>query len=143
MKSASFLPIIGLVIGMVYASLRYQKLKPKLDLSTEIKAPASTSGSALLTDAQANGEKLFKLNCAACHKANKALIGPPLNAALDEWGGDKEAMYLWVRNWPAALEAGYPRAIEVVDYDVSAMNLFPTLTDEEIDAIFDYASSVR
>lgn len=84
------------------------------------------------------GEQLFKVQCAACHAPNKKIIGPPLNEALGNWGDDKEAMYTWVRNWQEAVDAGYPRALEVVDYDASAMNFFPQLTNEDLDNIWAY-----
>jgi len=86
----------------------------------------------------ATGEQLFKVKCAACHAPNKKIIGPPLNEALGNWDNDKEAMYVWVRNWQEAVEAGYPRAVEVQDYDASAMNFFPELTDEDLDNIWAY-----
>ena len=87
------------------------------------------------------GQKLFQTNCSSCHKVDSKLIGPPLNEALEQWDGDKEAMYLWVKNWSEAVEAGHPRAIEVQDYDPSAMTLFPQLTDEDIDKIFAYVDN--
>ncbi len=89
----------------------------------------------------ANGEKLFKQNCSACHKVDKKLIGPPLNEALDNWGGDREAMYSWVRNWQKAVDAGYPRAVEVQNYDPSAMNLFPQLGDDQLNDIWAYVDN--
>lgn len=88
-----------------------------------------------------DGEKLFKQNCSACHKVDKDGIGPALQGALDRWGGDKEAMYLWVKNWSKAVDAGYPRAVEVQSYDPSAMNKFPQLADADIDAIFAYVEN--
>lgn len=92
-------------------------------------------------DLAVKGKKLFKQNCASCHKVDQKLIGPALNEALDNWGGDKEAMYMWVKNWAKAVEAGYPRAVEVQNYDASAMTLFPQLKDEDIDAIFAYVDN--
>lgn len=93
-------------------------------------------------DAQAvEGQKLFLSNCSSCHKIDSKLIGPPMNEALENWGGDKEGMYTWIRNWSQAVDEGYPRAIEVQDYDPSAMTLFPQLSDEDIDAIFAYVDN--
>lgn len=92
-------------------------------------------------EAALRGKDLFLGNCASCHKIDAAFTGPPLNAALEEWDGDKNAMYTWVRNWSQAVEEGYPRAIEVQSFDPSAMNLFPTLTDEQLDDIFAYVAN--
>jgi len=91
-----------------------------------------------------DGAKLFKSKCGSCHKIDKKLIGPPLNVALENWDGDTEAMYVWVRNFSEAVEKGeagdprFARATEVVNYDPSAMNLFLDLDNEELDAIFAY-----
>ncbi len=94
----------------------------------------------LVSQAQdpANGEKLYKQNCTACHKLDKKLIGPPLNEALVNWDGNREAMYTWVRNWQDAVDQGYDRAIAVESYDPSAMNLFPQLDDAKLDDIWAY-----
>lgn len=92
-------------------------------------------------DMAIEGKKLFQQNCSSCHKVDAPLIGPQLDEALDNWGGDKEAMYLWVKNWSEAVDAGHPRAIEIQDYDASAMTLFPQLSDEDIDKIFAYVDN--
>ncbi|MBX2846620.1 MAG: c-type cytochrome [Saprospiraceae bacterium] len=94
-----------------------------------------------------DGYKLFQQNCGACHKADADYTGPALQPALDNWDGDKEAMYTWVRNWGQAVELGeggdprFARAVEVQDYDASAMNLFPTLDDAKLDAIFAWVAN--
>lgn len=92
-------------------------------------------------DLAVEGKKLFQQNCSSCHKVDSKLIGPPLNVALDNWGGDKEAMYLWVKDWSKSLASGHPRAIEVVEFDPTAMNTFPMLSDEDIDKIFAYVDN--
>jgi len=87
------------------------------------------------------GETLFKTKCASCHKVDKKLIGPQLDEALDNWNGDTEAMNVWIRNWQDAVDAGYARAIEIQDYDPSAMTLFPELDDAAIGEIFEYVAN--
>ena len=97
--------------------------------------------SAMAQDQAVEGKKIFQQNCSSCHKIDGKLIGPPLDEALDQWGGDKAAMYTWIRNWAQAVEEGHPRAIEVQNYDPSAMTMFPQLSDEDIDKIFAYVDN--
>ena len=99
------------------------------------------SWSAIAQDMAIEGKKLFQQNCSSCHKIDAPLIGPQLDEALDNWDGDTQAMYQWVRNWSESVAAGHPRALEVQDYDPSAMTLFPQLSDEDIDAIFAYVDN--
>ncbi|MBX2846520.1 MAG: cytochrome c [Saprospiraceae bacterium] len=92
-------------------------------------------------DTLLQGKKLFKKSCSSCHKINSHFIAPPLNKALDKWGGDREGMYLYIRNWQEAEKKGYARAIEVQEYGPTVMNIYPNITDEELDAIFAYVMS--
>ena len=43
------------------------------------------------------GEKVFKGNCAACHKPDKDMTGPALKGAKARWEG-KGDIYAWVKN---------------------------------------------
>ena len=50
------------------------------------------------SNAQLDGEKLFKTNCSACHNpTDKKLIGPGLAGVVDRWE-DKDLLYKWVKN---------------------------------------------
>ena len=44
-----------------------------------------------------DGEKLFKGNCASCHKIDKRLIGPALVGVEDRWES-QENLYAWIKN---------------------------------------------
>lgn len=44
-----------------------------------------------------DGEKLFKGNCASCHKIDKRLIGPALAGVEDRWES-QENLYAWIKN---------------------------------------------
>ena len=44
-----------------------------------------------------DGKKLFKANCAACHKIDKKLIGPALSGVQDRWE-NKENLIAWISN---------------------------------------------
>lgn len=43
-----------------------------------------------------NGEKLFKANCASCHKADKRLVGPPLKNIFSKYELDR--LHLFITN---------------------------------------------
>lgn len=95
------------------------------------------------------GEKLFKLNCSACHKLNGKLIGPELSGVVERWEGageyqgvtGKQWLKRWIKNWQDPVNAGYPYAVSMQSYDASAMNAFPTLSDSDLEAILYYTQN--
>lgn len=92
--------------------------------------------------AQPDGATLFK-KCATCHSAFKDGTGPKLYGVRAKWeeGGAKSgSLNTWVRNWEAAAAAD-PYAAGVAKVKPTAMDKFPALTDEEIDAIFNYVDA--
>lgn len=94
-------------------------------------------------NAQAQGEGLFKAKCATCHQPHKDGTGPKLFHVRQKWeeGGAKPgSLHLWVKNWNAAA-ASDPYADQVAKVKPTAMNLFPDLSDEEIESIFDYVDA--
>jgi len=55
------------------------------------------------------GEKLFKSNCAACHKANnETLAAPGLGGIAERWGASEELLVQWIKNPKKALDSGDP-----------------------------------
>lgn len=92
--------------------------------------------------AQANGQALFSANCASCHAPHKDLTGPALAGVEQRWG-DKKKLYSWIRNNQAFLKTGDQYANELyLKWNKTQMNLFPNLTDPEIDAMLAYVNSV-
>ena len=89
-----------------------------------------------------DGKSLFSQNCASCHAVNKKLTGPALAGVEDRWP-DKKNLYAWIKNNQAFLKTGDAYANKLYnEYNKTAMNLFPTLTDKDIDAILAYIKSV-
>ena len=89
-----------------------------------------------------DGKALFSQNCASCHAVNKKLTGPALAGVEDRWP-DKKNLYAWIKNNQAFLKTGDAYANKLyTEYNKTAMNLFPTLTDKDIDAILAYIKSV-
>jgi mono/diheme cytochrome c family protein len=85
-----------------------------------------------------DGHTLFQSNCASCHAITKKLTGPALAGVEERWP-DKGKLHSWIRNNQAFLKTGDPYANALyVEYNKTPMNLFPTFTDKEIDAILGY-----
>ena len=93
--------------------------------------------------AQAQGDALFKAKCASCHQPHKNGTGPKLFQVRQKWtdGGAKEgSIYQWVNNWQNAA-ASDPYAQTVSTWAPSAMQAFPELKKEDVDAILDWVDS--
>ncbi len=89
------------------------------------------------------GEALFNSKCATCHQPHKDMTGPKLYEVRQKWedGGAKEgSIYQWVKNWQVAA-ANDPYAKEVSEWSPTAMSLFTSLTNDQIDAILDYVDA--
>jgi len=88
-----------------------------------------------------DGKALFSQNCASCHAVLKKLTGPALAGVEDRWP-DKAKLHSWIHNSAAFLKTGDAYANNLyIEYNKTAMNLFPQLTDKEIDAILGYVST--
>lgn len=89
------------------------------------------------------GEKLFKLNCASCHKPDRTMTGPALKGAKERWAKSGGDIHAWVKNSLGYLKSN-PR-------DTYAHGLFKefngsimtpnAVSDEDVDAILSYADS--
>jgi len=97
----------------------------------------------------ANGKTIFKSNCASCHNPKVAQTGPALMGVTQRWEdagiyrgkSGSQWMHVWIHNWNEAVASGYPYAVNIQHYTESSMNLFPKLTDQEIDDILYYAEN--
>ena len=103
-------------------------------------ASDKTADGALPYSATANGEKLFKLNCATCHKPNKKLIGPALQGVTTRWE-NKELLYAFIRNSQEVISRNAYAKKLFDEYKQSPMLPYPQLTDEEIEAILKYCDT--
>jgi mono/diheme cytochrome c family protein len=89
-----------------------------------------------------DGKSLFSQNCASCHAVNKKLTGPALAGVEDRWP-DKKNLYAWIKNNQSFLKTGDAYANKLYnEYNKTAMNLFPNLSDKDIDAILAYIKTV-
>ncbi len=84
-----------------------------------------------------NGRKLFKQNCASCHKLDKKLIGPALAGVTDKYSEDW--LLKWIRNNAELRASGDEDAIAIFEeYNGSVMSAFPALSDQDIFDILQY-----
>lgn len=87
--------------------------------------------------AAAAGKALFNSQCAACHRLDKRLVGPPLKGVSDKY--EKEWLQKWIRNSAELIQSGDPRAIAIwEEYNKVPMTAFPLLTDADIDNLLAY-----
>ena len=94
-------------------------------------------------NAQPDGAKLFKSNCAACHKPDKDLVGPALKGVSERWEGNEAMLYKWIKNPEEALATGDPQVKAMWDeWFPKAGPMSPqAVNDEEIAAIIDYVEN--
>lgn len=84
------------------------------------------------------GKELFHRHCKLCHGISTVLAAPPLKN-IHERIPDKTLLYAWVRNNKAVLAQGHPYFVKLYeDWNRAPMNVFPSLSDKQIDAIFAY-----
>ena len=85
----------------------------------------------------ANGKKLFKQNCAACHKLDKKAIGPALSGVTER--RSEEWLLAWIRNNAELRASGDADAIAIFEeFNGVAMTAFPSLSDQDIFDILQY-----
>jgi mono/diheme cytochrome c family protein len=85
----------------------------------------------------AEGEKLYKANCTACHTINDKVVGP----ALKDVHKRRDAKWLvkWIKNSQALVKSGDPIAVQVYKENNEAlMTPFETLSDAQIGSIVEY-----
>ena len=90
----------------------------------------------------ANGEALFKANCAACHKLYKPMTGPALYGVSEKY--DRDWLYKWIKNSQGLIKSGDALAISVYEENGrKVMNAFPALTEPDIDDILAYTDTPK
>lgn len=108
-------------------------------------------GNAILDADGIQAERLFRSNCASCHKLNARLIGPALEGVEQRWisagsfkgVNGRDWLVRFICDWRDPVEAGHPYALEIVKIDEYSMTQFTYLSDEEIELILRYIGSYR
>ena len=115
---------------------RYRKIINKAFASLLLLLLVSLNNAVLAAD----GEALFKANCANCHKPDVDYTGP----ALKGWSSripSPDWIYAWVAN-PAGQSDAYATALKA-KWKPTVMQAFPQLKKDEIDAILKYVDDYK
>lgn len=84
-----------------------------------------------------NGKKLFNTNCAACHKLDKKLIGPPLKGISEK--RENKWLQAWIKDNNALRASGDQDAIDIFnEYNGMPMTPYPQLSEQDINDIIAY-----
>lgn len=135
---------------LVWHITPYTAMPARVGPVTDTAPPATSAPSQTTADQQWQGGKsLFKSNCASCHNPKVAQTGPALVGVTKRWEDagtyqgktGKQWLYAWIKDWHRPVEAKYPYAVTIQNYAPSEMNIFPTLKDDDIDAILHYIES--
>jgi cytochrome c551/c552 len=90
-----------------------------------------------------DGAKLFQDNCATCHKVDKDLTGPALKG-IEDRVKDKKLLHDWIRNNSKVIASGNKYFVDLYNkWNKTPMNVFPQLTDPEIEAILKYVRDYK
>ncbi len=128
-NSASKILILGTVFLFTFFTPVFGQEEATTDAA--VAAEASSGGDV------AKGEELFKSLCAACHKRYKKMTGPALFGVADKY--EREWLYSWIKNSAAMIASGDAQAIAIYEeYNKTAMNAFPQLSNTDIDDILAY-----
>ncbi len=84
-----------------------------------------------------NGKKLFNTHCAACHKLDKKLIGPPLKGVSEK--RTNKWLQSWIKDNNALRASGDQDAIDIFkEYNGMPMTPYPQLTEQDINDVIAY-----
>src|ERR1700743_345864 len=85
-----------------------------------------------------NGKSLFMSNCAQCHNPIKVSTGPALKGVTSRVP-DRRLLHDWIHNNSKVLASGNTYFNNLYNsYGRAPMNIFPNLSDADIDAILQY-----
>jgi cytochrome c551/c552 len=88
-----------------------------------------------------DGKSLFQSNCAQCHNPISVVVGPALKGVTQRVP-DQKLLHDWIRNNRAVLNSGNVYFNNLYNqYGRAPMNVFPGLTDPQIDAVLHYVEN--
>jgi cytochrome c len=87
-----------------------------------------------------SGRKLFEMNCSSCHAPQRTLVGPPFQR-IREANGLAWSL-AWVRNSQGMIKQRDTNALYIFyRWEMLVQVDFPSLSNKEIESIFDYVDS--
>ncbi|HEV2481572.1 MAG TPA: c-type cytochrome [Puia sp.] len=115
-------------------SAKARRLLPLLILMTSlVPTPASAQTE--------TGKALFQSNCAQCHNPIKVVTGPALKGVTSRVP-DRKLLHEWIHNNNKVLASGNVYFNNLYNsYGRTPMNIFPNLSDADIDAILQYVET--
>jgi cytochrome c len=72
-----------------------------------------------------NGEEIYQIRCASCHKFDIKLVGPPHNEVVPKYFGKEKELIAYIKN-PTKIDPNYPPMPN------------PGLKPNEVKAVVDY-----
>lgn len=88
-----------------------------------------------------DGKTLFRNKCASCHSIDKDLTGPALKG-MEERAGSKELLFAWIRDNKKVLASGNKYYNDLYKkWNQASMNLYPELSDADLEAILEYVET--
>lgn len=88
----------------------------------------------------ADGQALFKANCASCHKPDEYYVGPMLKGSKER-EPEPGWVYKWINNAQSMAHTDPYAQKLVAEAGGVIMTSFPNLSKEDMDAILDWADS--
>ena len=89
---------------------------------------------------QPNGEQLFKVNCAVCHKIDTRLVGPALKGVNER--REEEWLLKFVKSSQTVIKSGDETAVQLFnEFNKLVMPDQPTFSDDDVLAILEYIAS--
>ena len=79
----------------------------------------------------AKGAAIFNQNCAACHKQNEKLVGPPITEMVSIYASNEQGLKNWIKA-PGKKRADYPQ-----------MPGFPQLSNDDLKELSKYILSIK
>ncbi|MGX1023745.1 c-type cytochrome [Psychroflexus sp. MBR-150] len=144
MKKVILRPSLFALFFILFSISAYSQ-DAKVDSTATASAENTDTASSVVPGGDpAKGEKLFKSLCAACHKPYERFVGPALNGVVNKYNGDFEWLYAWIRNNQQLIKSGDSRAVAIYEeYNQTAMNTFPQLSNQDIDDILAYVEQPK
>jgi len=88
------------------------------------------------------GKSLFNQHCAACHHLDKKMTGPALRGVTERL--ETDWLHKWIKNSAEVIKSGDAYAVKIFEeYNRSAMNTFPQLSEADIDNILAYTAESK
>ncbi|RRO12145.1 c-type cytochrome [Flavobacteriaceae bacterium 14752] len=144
MKKVILRPSLFALFFILFSICAYSQ-DAKTDSTATASAENTEAASSVVPGGDpAKGEKLFKSLCAACHKPYERAVGPALHGVVNKYDGDFEWLYAWIKNSQKLIKSGDSRAVAIYEeYNQTAMNAFPQLSNQDIDNILAYVEQPK